>query len=154
MSSWLSRQMGTNSLSQDFNYDPQMIDFQAPPMSSLGLAAQQNTASMMMGNASRMSGQANQMMDMNSGFYGQMQNNLQQQIGDATTSATSQANRQLSMTGGGGGSLRNLLGTANASSTRCYRNVWTRSTKCCSYDGTSIRSYARSWRITSSSSSN
>ena len=107
--------LGTNSLNQDFNYDPKMVSFSPPPISSLGLAAQRNTAGQMASNASNMQGMASQMMNMNSGYYSQMQNNLQEQVGDATTSATAQANRQLSMTGGSGGSLRNLLGTTNAS---------------------------------------
>lgn len=115
MSSWLSKMLGTNSINQDFNYDPKMVSFSPPPISSLGLAAQRNTAGQMASNASNMQGMASQMMNMNSGYYSQMQNNLQEQVGDATTSATAQANRQLSMTGGSGGSLRNLLGTTNAS---------------------------------------
>ena len=115
MSSWLSKMLGTNSINQDFNYDPKMVSFIPPPISSLGLAAQRNTAGQMASNASNMQGMASQMMNMNSGYYSQMQNNLQEQVGDATTSATAQANRQLSMTGGSGGSLRNLLGTTNAS---------------------------------------
>ena len=115
MSSWLSKMLGTNSINQDFNYDPKMVSFSPPPISSLGLAAQRNTAGHMASNASNMQGMASQMMNMNSGYYSQMQNNLQEQVGDATTSATAQANRQLSMTGGSGGSLRNLLGTTNAS---------------------------------------
>ena len=115
MSTWLSKMLRTKSINQDFNYDPKMVSFSPPPISSLGLAAQRNTAGQMASNASNMQGMASQMMNMNSGYYSQMQNNLQEQVGDATTSATAQANRQLSMTGGSGGSLRNLLGTTNAS---------------------------------------
>lgn len=113
--SWLSEMMGTSSISQDFNYDPKMVSFTPPPISSLGLAAQRNTAGQMASNAANMQGMASQMMNVNSGYYAQQQQNLQEQIGDANTSANAQANRQLSMTGGAGGSLRNLMANVNTS---------------------------------------
>jgi len=115
LSSWLSKQLGTNSINQNFNYDPQTINYTPPPTSSLGLAAQRNTASMMTSNATSMQGMATQMMDPNSGYYAQQQQNLQEQIGGANTSANSQMNRQLAMSGQGGGSLRNLLANVNTS---------------------------------------
>tara|TARA_R110000824_G_scaffold271308_1_gene459850 strand:+ start:197 stop:871 length:675 start_codon:yes stop_codon:yes gene_type:complete len=115
MSSFLSKMLGTNSISQDFSYDPNQINYSPPPASSLGLQAQLNSASMMASSASNMQGQASQMQNMNSGYYGQMQTNMQQQVGDANTSANAGMNRQLSMGGQGGGSLRSLLANVNTS---------------------------------------
>jgi len=111
----LSKMLGTNSINQDFSYDPKMVNYSPPPTSSLGLAAQRNTANMMTSNATSMQGMARQMMDPNSGYYAQQQQNLQEQIGSANTSANAQMNRQLAMSGQGGGSLRNLLANVNTS---------------------------------------
>jgi hypothetical protein len=93
MSSWLSKALGTNSMNQNFNYDPAMA----------------NVPGMNFGNI------ANQMLSGEGSYFDAQREHGARSIQDAAYNAMHQQNMQLAQRGMGGGGLRDLLGATSAS---------------------------------------